>query len=41
MLTIWAEEDPEASIEHLKSILQESNHTEALDIVNSNTAEAE
>ncbi|OXU30033.1 hypothetical protein TSAR_017029 [Trichomalopsis sarcophagae] len=41
MLVIWTEEDPEASIEHLKSILQELNCTEALEIVNSNTVKTE
>ncbi|XP_008213699.1 THO complex subunit 1 isoform X1 [Nasonia vitripennis] len=41
MLVIWTEEDPEASIEHLKSILQELNCTEALEVVNSNTVKTE
>ncbi|XP_014227783.1 THO complex subunit 1 [Trichogramma pretiosum] len=33
MLAIWTEEDPDASLENLKSILSELNHTEALAII--------
>ena len=37
MLVIWTEEDPDASIENLKAILQELNYNEALELLNSNT----
>jgi hypothetical protein len=37
MLIIWTEEDPDASIENLKSILQNLNYTEALEVLNTNT----
>ncbi|XP_011494195.1 PREDICTED: THO complex subunit 1 [Ceratosolen solmsi marchali] len=37
MLIIWTEEDPDASIENLKSILHNLNYTEALEVLNTNT----
>ena len=37
MLIIWTEEDPDASLENLRSILEELNYTEALEILNTNT----
>lgn len=41
MLVIWSEEDPEASIENLKSILQELNITSALEVLNENNIKTE
>lgn len=34
MLVIWTEEDPDASVENLRSILQDLEYTEALEILN-------
>lgn len=41
MLVIWTEEDPDASIENLKSILEELNFNEALVLVNDNSEKTE
>lgn len=41
MLAIWTEEDPDATIENLKSILKELNYNEALEVINNDSIKPE